>query len=256
MPGSSPSVAGGRSRTPTIGSWLCGRRRARSTFCTCSSRCSSQTPGLVRRLSRFGHGLAARSGCLSPAPRAAMQWLRQGCRAERLVTQRSLPARRRWWHMSLHTNSVLRPTPSRPSARRPLQARLRTPDGSSAVGSANSSRMRSASSSWTTSGYATRSAGRSSTVDGDAIAVAPRSWSTLSLVRERSLDACPGSRHAFDPRPAGVPCGDEFRPAEPSHCHGTGAGDRIRRVLDDRGVNLMRVRDSKIVEALGYGKRP
>jgi len=24
----------------------------------------------------------------------------------------------------------------------------------------------------------------------------------------------------------------------------------------DRGVNLMRVRDGKIVEALGYGKRP
>ena len=31
---------------------------------------------------------------------------------------------------------------------------------------------------------------------------------------------------------------------------------RITGAQDYRGVNLMRVRDGKIVEALGYGKRP
>jgi ketosteroid isomerase-like protein len=31
---------------------------------------------------------------------------------------------------------------------------------------------------------------------------------------------------------------------------------RVTGTLDYRGVNLMRVRDGKIVEALGYGKRP
>jgi ketosteroid isomerase-like protein len=31
---------------------------------------------------------------------------------------------------------------------------------------------------------------------------------------------------------------------------------RIRGAEDYRGVNLMRVRDGRIVEALGYGKRP
>jgi hypothetical protein len=31
---------------------------------------------------------------------------------------------------------------------------------------------------------------------------------------------------------------------------------RVTGAEDYRGVNLMRVRDSKIIEALGYGKRP
>ena len=31
---------------------------------------------------------------------------------------------------------------------------------------------------------------------------------------------------------------------------------RVTGAQNDRGVNLMRVRDGKIVEALGYGKRP
>jgi hypothetical protein len=31
---------------------------------------------------------------------------------------------------------------------------------------------------------------------------------------------------------------------------------RVTGAEDYRGVNLMQVRDSKIIEALGYGKRP
>jgi len=39
-------------------------------------------------------------------------------------------------------------------------------------------------------------------------------------------------RHTFDPRPAGVPCGDEFGPGEQSHWY----GNRARyRVHDNRG---------------------
>src|SRR5438093_12770053 len=64
--------------------------------------------------------------------------------------------------MSPRTSSALRPTRSRQLVRRLPQERPRSPDGSSAVGSANGSRTRSANSSWTTSGCATRSAGRSS----------------------------------------------------------------------------------------------
>src|SRR5205807_272470 len=76
-----------------------------------------------------------------------------------------LPARRRWWRRSPHTSSVLRPTRSGPRVRRPPDARVRAPAGSSAVGSANSFRMRFANSSWRISGCETRSAGRCSTVD-------------------------------------------------------------------------------------------
>jgi hypothetical protein len=57
---------GGRSRTSTIGSSLCGRPRAQSTICTSSSRCSPRIRDPARRSSRFGHGRAARSGCLRP----------------------------------------------------------------------------------------------------------------------------------------------------------------------------------------------
>jgi len=46
----------------------------------------------------------------------------------------SLPARPRWWRMSPHTSWVLRPTRSRLRVRRRPQAKLRAPDGSSAVG--------------------------------------------------------------------------------------------------------------------------
>ena len=44
--------------------------------------------------------------------------------------------------------------------------------------------------------------------------------------------------------------------------HGDADGDRavirwrVTGAQNYRGVNLMRVRDGKIVEALGYGKRP
>src|SRR5438132_3597904 len=76
-----------------------------------------------------------------------------------------LPARRRWWRMSPHTSSVLRPTRSRPRAPRPPSAMPRLPAGSSAVGSANNFRMRFATSSWRISGCETRSAGRCSSVD-------------------------------------------------------------------------------------------
>src|SRR5207237_10218648 len=77
-----------------------------------------------------------------------------------------LPARRQWWRMSPHTSSVLRPTRSGLRVRRPPEARVRAPAGSSAVGSADSFRMRFANSSWRISGCETRSAGRCSTVDG------------------------------------------------------------------------------------------
>src|SRR5712691_4714856 len=76
-----------------------------------------------------------------------------------------LPARRRWWRMSPRMSSVLRPTRSRPRMRRPAEAREIVPAGSSAVGSANSSRMRFANLSWRISGCETRSAGRYSTVE-------------------------------------------------------------------------------------------
>jgi hypothetical protein len=78
--------------------------------------------------------------------------------------------------MSLHTSWVLRPTRSRRRVQPRPHARLRARDGSSAVGNTNSSRMRFANSSWTTSACVTRSAGRSSTVDGAAIVAAGRSW--------------------------------------------------------------------------------
>src|SRR5438105_4936441 len=77
-----------------------------------------------------------------------------------------LPDRRQWWRMSPHTSSVLRPTRSGLRVRRPPEARVRAPAGSSAVGSADSFRMRFANSSWRISGCETRSAGRCSTVDG------------------------------------------------------------------------------------------
>ncbi len=73
---SSPSAVGGRSRTTTIGSLLSGRPRAQSMFCTSSSRCSPRIRGPAMRSRRFGHGRAARSGCLSPVRRVAMPWLR------------------------------------------------------------------------------------------------------------------------------------------------------------------------------------
>gem|GEM_PF-4984904 len=81
-------------------------------------------------------------------------------------TPHLLLARRQWWRMSPHTSLALRRTRSRPCVRRPPDARVRAPAGSSAVGSAKSSRMRFANSSSTISGCETRSAGRSSTVDG------------------------------------------------------------------------------------------
>src|SRR5581483_4331905 len=65
--------------------------------------------------------------------------------------------------MSRPTNSVLRPTPSRPYARRPPDGRVSRPASSSASGSATSSPTRSASSCWTTNASATTSAGPSST---------------------------------------------------------------------------------------------
>ena len=73
--------------------------------------------------------------------------------------------------MSPRTSSVLPPTRSRQCARRHPEATLRLPAGSSVAGSASSSRIRSASSSCTISGCATRSAGRFSTVDGAAVDV-------------------------------------------------------------------------------------
>src|SRR5512138_1209066 len=77
-----------------------------------------------------------------------------------------LPARPPRWRTSPHTSLGRQPTRSRPRVRPPRKARGRAPAGSSAVGSANSSRMRFASLSWRISGCETRSAGPCSTADG------------------------------------------------------------------------------------------
>src|ERR1700674_5846357 len=76
-----------------------------------------------------------------------------------------LPARLQRWRMSPHTSSVLRPTRSRPRVRPPPDTTVRASAEASAVGSANSSPMRFANSSWRISGCETKSAGRCSTAD-------------------------------------------------------------------------------------------
>ena len=76
-----------------------------------------------------------------------------------------LPKRQRW-RMSPRTSSVRLLTRSRPHVLLHRKERARAPAGSSAVGSAGSSRLRSANLSWRISGCETRSAGRCSTADG------------------------------------------------------------------------------------------
>jgi hypothetical protein len=77
------------------------------------------------------------------------------------------PARQQRWRTSPRTSSVLPPTRSRRRVRRPPDANS-APAGSSAGGSANSSRMRSANSSLTISGCETTSAGRCSTASSSS----------------------------------------------------------------------------------------
>ena len=84
---------------------------------------------------------------------------------DRRVLPHMLPAKRRWWRTSPRTSSERRPTRSRRRVQPRLQARVRTPGGSSADGSVNSSPARSANWSWMISGCETTSAGRRSTAD-------------------------------------------------------------------------------------------
>src|SRR5215207_9632940 len=106
--------------------------------------------------------------------------------------------------MSPHTSSVLRPTRSRPRVRPPPSARVRAPAGSSAGGSANSSLMRFATSSWKISGCATSSAGRCSTADGRD------DWSALPNKR---FEPMPQARYADAGRDSAYSTGFENNPS-------------------------------------------
>ena len=161
---SSPSAAEGRSPTPTIGCWRCGRPRARSTCCPSSKR-------------------SARGPTAPPGDRTARAWMRGEVRMSQaraagghaMAAARDLSGaarhaayaagRRPWSRTSPRTSLAPRPTRSRRRAPPPLAARERA-GRHECRWQRDQLPMRFANSSWTISGCATRSAGRYSTADG------------------------------------------------------------------------------------------
>ena len=69
------------------------------------------------------------------------QWLKNRAVGPEATPEDTVDRPGKWWRMSPHTSLVLRPTRSRPRVRRPPDGRVRAPAGTSAVGSANRSRM-------------------------------------------------------------------------------------------------------------------
>src|SRR6516165_4914045 len=133
-----------------------------------------------------------------------MPWARPETCAGRRGMPRTPLARPGWWRTSPRTISVRPPMRSRPRALAQRKARAKAPGGSSAGGSVTSSRRRFASSSWTTSGCGTTSAGRCLTAERASGALAPSADQQHELaahatvladaVRLRDLDEREGLR--------------------------------------------------------------
>lgn len=111
------------------------------------------------------------------------RWGRPGTCAGRRVMPPTPPARRERWPTWPPTISVRPRTRSRPSALPRRTVRPRRQAAANAGGSATSFRTRFASSSSTTSGCGTTSAGRCSTAEGGATPAAGRAWGALTTPR-------------------------------------------------------------------------